>query len=122
MKVSEIWIVQGSSGQYDDYWAWPHRAFDSKEAAQAWIDKQPKVDYQALEELEVLVSEYRSSLSMDGIETEEQWQSFYEEEEKMAQKATEEIQAKYLSADLTQSYDFNGYRVLDFPVVLETEK
>ena len=37
----------------------------------------------------------------------------------MVQKATEEIQAKYPNADLTQSYDFNGYRVIEQPIELE---
>ena len=114
-----IWIVQGSSGQYDDYWTWAHKAFYSYEAAQAWIDNQSEVDYKALEELDQLASEYRGSLSADGIETEEQWEAFYVEEEKMVQKATEEIQAKYPNADLTQSYDFNGYRVIKQPIELE---
>lgn len=114
-----IWIVQGSSGQYDDYWSWAHKAFYSYEAAQAWIDKQAEVDYKALEELEVLSSEYRASLSTEGIETDEQWEAFYLEEEKMVQKATEEIQAKYPNADLTQNYDFNGYRVIEQPIELE---
>lgn len=122
MKIKEIWIVQGSSGQYDEYWTWTHRAFESKEAAQSWIEKQSEVDYQGLEELEVLASEYCASLPTDGIETEEQWELFYKEEEKMVQKAKEEIQAKYPDADLTLGYDFNGYRVLDFPVVLETKE
>lgn len=115
-----IWIVQGSSGQYDDYRTWPHKAFYSYEAAQAWIDKQSEVDYRALEELEELTSEYRASLSTEGIETDEQWEAFYLEEEKMVQKATEEIQAKYPNADLTQSYyDFNGYRVIEQPIELD---
>ena len=114
-----IWIVQGSSGQYDDYWTWAHKAFCSYEAAQAWIDKQPEVDYKALEELEELACEYRGSLSTEGIETDEQWEAFYLEEEKMVQKATEEIQAKYPNADLTQNYDFNGYHVIEQPIQLE---
>lgn len=114
-----IWIVQGSSGQYDDYWAWAHKAFYSYEAAQAWIDKQPVVDYEALQDLDNLVSEYRDSLPIDGIETDEQWEAFYAEEEKMVKRATEEIQAKYPNADLTQDYDFNGYRVIEQPIELE---
>lgn len=115
-----IWIVRGSSGQYDDYWTWAHKAFYSYEAAQAWIDKQPVVDYKAIEELEILASEYRATLSTEGIETDEQWEAFYaEEEEKMVKRATEEIQAKYPNADLTQSYDFNGYRVIEQPIQLE---
>lgn len=114
-----IWIVQGSSGQYDDYWTWAHKAFYSYEAAKAWIDKQSEVDYKALEELAVLASEYTASLSTEGIQTDEQWEAFYVEEGKMVQKATEEIQTKYPNADLTQSYDFNGYRVIEQPIELE---
>lgn len=114
-----IWIVQGSAGQYDDHWSWPHKAFYSKEAAQAWIDSQPEVDYKVLKELEELQHDYRYSLSLEGVETEEQWEAFYAEEEKMVQRATEEIQAKYPNADLTQSYDFNGYRVIEQPIELE---
>lgn len=114
-----IWIVQGSSGQYDDYWTWAHKAFYSHKAAQAWIDRQADLDYQALEELEILAAEYRASLPMETPESEEQWIAFCAEEEKVVQKATEEIQAKYPSADLTQSYDFNGYRIIEQPIELE---
>lgn len=41
----EIWVVSGSSGSYDDYYAYNVKAFTSQQAAQDWVDMQPEVDY-----------------------------------------------------------------------------
>lgn len=114
-----IWIVQGSRGQYDEYCSWAHKAFYSKEAAQAWVERQPEINYAALEALYALQANYTNELSTEGIETDQEWEAFYLEEERLVRKATEEIQAEYPNADLMMSYDFNGYYVVEQPIELE---
>lgn len=112
--MSKIYIVKGSSGQYDDYWQWNVIAFSTEQAAQDYIDRQPKVNYEASAELEQLQSEYRSNFYENNSTenfTDEQWETHYEYEESLDMQALKEVQTKYPDADLTLSDDFHGYSI-----------
>lgn len=112
--MKEVWIVKASSGQYDDRWEWDVIAFSTEQAAQDYIDAQPKVNYEASAELEQLQSEYRSNFYENNSTenfTDEQWDVYYENEETLDMQALKEIQAKYPDADLTLSDDFHGYSI-----------
>lgn len=106
--MNTIYIVKCSSGQYDEYWQWGVIAFSTEQAAQEYIDKQPKVNYLASAELEQLQDEYRSNFCDNNSTenfTDEQWEEYNENEETLDMQALKEIQAKYPDADLTLSDD-----------------
>ncbi len=114
-----IWIVQASSGQYDDYCTWNVKAFTSKEKADKWIeDNEPVVNYSALSLLSELQYKYFEQVG-DTVDnatlTDEEIDQLYD----MArEKAYKETQEKYPEADLTIDEDFNGYFVSEQGVEL----
>jgi hypothetical protein len=107
--MNQIWIVKASSGQYDDYWSWNVIAFSTEQAAQDYIAAQPQVDYEASRELQELQTKYCAVFyeqqDTDNF-TDEQWDQYYDEEEKLNQKALAEVQARYPNADLSLNDDF----------------
>lgn len=116
-----IWIVQASSGQYDDYNTWNVKAFTSKEKADKWVEKN-----RAKVEVDVLAQNYLRKLEYKYFDevyhatknatlTDEEIDNLYE----MSQdKAYKETQEKYPEADLTIDEDFNGYFVSEQSVEL----
>lgn len=107
-----IWIVQASSGQYDDCSTWNVKAFTSKEKADKWIeDNKIVVNYGALSLLSELQYKYFEQVSetiYNATLTDEEIDRLYD----MArEKAYKEAQEQYPEADLTIDEDFNGYFV-----------
>lgn len=120
-----IWIVQASFGEYDNFWATNIKAFTSQEAAQAWVDAQSPVDYKALDELEELSYQYTSTLNYSQCEHSKEWDLYDKQYDKqydaLQQQAKDEIQSKYPEADLDVDRNFNGYRVNEQPIELEVD-
>lgn len=112
--MKEVWIVKASSGQYDDWWQYDVVAFSTEQAAQDYVAAIPKVDYEALRELQELKNEYSSILHEQEVTenyTDTQWDEYYEKEEILYNKAIIEVQDRYPSADLSVDESFNGYQV-----------
>jgi hypothetical protein len=116
-----IWIVQASSGQYDDYCTWNIKAFSSQKAAQAWVDAQEPINHTALQELRSLIDEYEDliEIPVGGFDTDEDWDKYDAAQTAAFEKAIAYVQIKYPDADLTISEDFHGYRVVEHPIDLE---
>jgi len=115
-----IWIVQASSGQYDDYSTWNVKAFLSKEKADKWIEDNPVVvNYGALVLLHELQYKYYEQVdealkdkpTLTGKEIDKLYEMANE-------KAYKEAQEKYPEADLTIDEDFNGYFVSEHSIEL----
>lgn len=112
--MKEIWIVKASSGQYEDRWEWDVMAFSTEDAAQEYLSSTPKINFQAIgelqrtkhERLEVFYQEH----STDNF-TDEQWAEYDDKIEALGNKAKSEVQLKYPDADLTVDEEFNGYFV-----------
>lgn len=112
--MKEFWIVKASSGQYDDHWEWDVIAFSTEQAAQDYVAAIPKVNYDALRELQELQTKYSSAFyETNDVEnfTDEEWEEYYDQEEALNKKAVAEVQTKYPEADLTVDWEFNGYSV-----------
>lgn len=112
--MKEVWIVKASSGQYDDWWQYDVVAFSTEQAAQDYVAAIPKVDYEALRELQEIQTKYCSAFyETKDVEnfTDEQWEEYYDQEEALNKKAVAEVQSKYPGVDLTIDENFNGYSV-----------
>ncbi len=113
----KIYIVKASRGEYDDYQTFNVKAFFTEESAQEWINKQPSIHYEALNELSNLRDEKRESAnslySNEEIDawSDAKWEEFYEFRAELDNKSVEIIQEKYPDADLTADIDFHGYTI-----------
>lgn len=112
-----IYIVTGSRGEYDDYQTFNVKAFFTEQAAQEWINKQPGINYDALNELSSLKDEnWKSANSLYSNEemddwSDAKWEEFHEFQAELDNKSLEIIQEKYPDADLTEDNDFHGYAI-----------
>lgn len=112
-----IYIVTGSRGEYDDYQTFNVKAFFTEQAAQEWINKQPSIHYDALNELSSLKDEnWESANSLYSNEemddwSDSKWEEFYEFRAQLDNNSVEIIQEKYPDADLTADIDFHGYAI-----------
>lgn len=112
-----IYIVTGSRGEYDEYRTFNIKAFFTEQAAQEWINRQPSINYDALNELSSLKDEnWESANSLYSNEemddwSDAEWEKFYEFRAELDNKSVEIIQEKYLDVDLTADIDFHGYAI-----------
>lgn len=112
-----IYIVTGSRGEYDEYQTFNVKAFFTEQSAQEWINKQPSINYDALNELSSLKDENWESANllhthgeMDNW-SDAKWEKFYEFRAELDNKSVKIIQEKYPDADLTADIDFHGYSI-----------
>jgi hypothetical protein len=113
--MTKIYIVQASSGMYDEYMIWPVKAFAKKEDADNYISgTRCKYDRAIDNEYQELISQLSLDINkpVDDYDS-EGWDKYEEMINEVEKKAFEDISQKYPEYDLNTTHDFHGYHVIE---------
>lgn len=113
--MNKIYLVQGSSGWYDDYHTYPVKAFSSEKFANDYISKYYcKYDQKIDEEYQELAIKYLNGVEEPEFEESDSiWEAYDSVRCDAEEKAFKEISEKYPDYNLNTTEDFHGYHIVE---------